>query len=286
MTYSRQDLDRDFPTEQAARKWLFNHRYPQSPTCTHCKRSSKFYLLRSAPAFICGYCRHRTSLLKGTIFEASQTPLRLWYHALYLMATNKAGTSAKQIERELGVTYKTAWRMLNQIRTLMVSTTPLTGVVEVDETFMHPNPFKRSSARMKYGIDARRKGDVVLGIAERGGGVRVFSVPSTGARSLLPIITDTVEDGSTVHTDGYRGYATLKDKGYTHKTTDHGKYQFYTPDSSTQNIENFWSTWKPRMKGTYKHVSSKYLEAYASEYAFRYSYRNSPSIFWELMKRI
>lgn len=288
MKYTLADLAGDFPTDQACLLWLFEHRYGdcRAVFCPSCSRYARYYPLKSKQAFSCANCRHHIFPMQGTIFQGSTTPLKSWFHAIYMLSTNKAGISAKQLERELGVTYKTAWRMNHKIRSLMAETGSFQGEVEIDECYIHPNPFKRSSARRRYGMDARRKGPVVFGIVERGGSVRVWQVKSTGARTLLPIIKDNVQAGSTIHTDGYLGYRSLGKQGYRHYTTDHGANQYYTADSSTQNIENVWSHFKRGVKGVYRHIGEEYVQAYASEYAFRYSHRNDESMFWSLLLRL
>lgn len=232
-------------------------------------------------------CGHQVSPTAGTIFHKSRTPLTDWFHAIYIMSTNKAGTSARQIERELGVTYKTAWRMMHQIRKMMDAPDEmLSDEVEIDETFIHPNTFKRSSARRAYGFDVRRKGEVVFGMVQRDGIVKVFHVKSTGARVLQPLIREHVLEGTIVHTDGYMGYRKLPKMGFEHRWTDHGKGQYYTPDSSTQNIENVWSHFKRGIKGVYRHIGNDYIQAYANEYAWRYNHRNSVNMFWSLMGQV
>jgi hypothetical protein len=206
---------------------------------------------------------------------------------MFVMANTRSGVSAAQVQRETGVTYKCAWRIMHQVRSLMEGPKEkLSGEVEIDETFIHPNPFKRSSARRNYGKDARRKGEVILGIVERGGRAKVWHVRSSGARVILPIIESNVRFGSLIHTDGYWGYATLQRRGYEHRTTNHSVGEFYTPDSSTQNIENLWSHFKRGIRGVYRHVSDRYLQLYAQEYAWRYSHRNAISSFWALMGEI
>jgi hypothetical protein len=203
------------------------------------------------------------------------------------MATSKAGVAATQVQRQLGVTYKTAWRMMHQIRRLMdAQKGQLVGEVEIDETFIHANTFKRSSARKRYGYDARRTGEVVFGMVERGGHVKVWHVKSSGARVLQPIVQEHVAQGTLIHTDGYLGYRRLAKMGFEHRWTDHGKLQFWTPGSSTQNIENVWSHFKRGIRGVYRHIGKQYVQAYANEFAFRYSYRNYPSLFWALMARL
>lgn len=204
------------------------------------------------------------------------------------MATNKAGTSAAQLQRQLGVKYDTAWRMLHAIRSLMAATDkPLEGEVEMDETFIHANTFKRSSALKRYGRDPRRQGEVIFGALQRGGEVKVWHVSGANATTMMPIIKREVSKASLVHTDGLKVYRWgLPRAGYDHRWTDHSKFEFFREDSHTQTIENFWSTFKPRLKGTHKHVSKGYLQLYAQEYAWRYSNRNKPSMFWSLMCRI
>ena len=200
------------------------------------------------------------------------------------MSTHKSGIPAMAIQRHLGVTYKTAWRMGHQIRKMMDAPEGLIdGEVEIDETFMHPNAFKRSSAMKKYGYDVRRRGEVVFGIVQRGGIVKVWHVPSTGVRVLRPIIERNVTYGSTVHTDGAGTYKSLRATGYDHRWTDHGRGEYYREDSYTQNIENFWSHYKRGIKGVYRHIGKGYIQAYGDEFAWRYSNRNKPSMFWSLM---
>lgn len=252
-----------------------------------CQRVTKHYKDRNRRSYSCGVCGKHMHPTAGTIYHRSRVPLTDWFYAVYMMSSNKAGTSAMQIQRELGVTYKTAWRMMHQIRTMMdAPDVPLEDEVEIDETFVHANTFKRSSARKRYGFDARRKGEVVFGIVQRGGSVKVWHVKSTGARVLQPIIRSYVKSGSTIHTDGYLGYRRLPQMGYKHHWTDHSKFQFYTPESSTQNIENVWSHFKRGIKGVYRHIDKKYIQAYANEYAWRYSHRNATSMFWALMEQV
>lgn len=241
--------------------------------------------------YSCGTCGHQVSPLVGTIFEGTKVPLQQWFYAMYLMATNKAGTSAAQLQRELGCKYDTAWRMMHQIRKLMEpSDKLLEGEIEVDESFYHANTYKRSSAVRRYGRDPRRTGQVLFGLLERHSGtVKVYHVATAGERILKPIIQHQVEPGSVIYSDGARAYDRLYHQGYAHYSTNHSKMQWVDkerPHNRTQGIENFWSTWKPRMKGTYKTVSKQHLQRYLDEYAWRYSNRNKPSMFWSLMCRI
>jgi transposase len=287
MKYTIHDLLYDFPDEKSCLIWLFEFRYPEGVLCAKCLMMTKHYLISGRKVFSCGKCGNQINPLLGTIFYKSRVPLRKWFLAIYQIATHKAGVSAKQVQRELGVTYKTAWRMMHEIRKMMGNTPDLLdGEFEIDETFIHPNSFKRSSVRKKYGYDMRRSGEVVFGILQRNGCVRVWHVRGTGVRVLLPIIERSVVYGSTIHTDGYGGYRCLTDTGYNHHWTDHGKGEYWREDSYTQNIENFWSHFKRGIKGVYRHIGKGYIQLYANEYAWRYSNRKRECMFWSLMSRV
>jgi len=278
----------DYPDDASCLRTIVDLLYPDGITCPRCNKITKHYPITGRKVYSCGTCGHHTSPLKGTILEGTKIPLNKWFYAIFLMATNKAGTSAAQLQRELGCKYDTAWRMLHQIRKLMEPPErQLEGEVQIDESFLHANPFKRSSAKKRYTIDARRKGEVLFGMVEpKSGTVKVFHTKSAGVRVLTPLIRQHIKTGTLIHTDGFGAYRKLPVWGYEHRTTNHSIGEYYRADSNTQTIENFWSTWKPRMKGTYKTVSKQHLQLYLDEYAWRYSNRNKPSMFWSLMCRI
>jgi transposase len=287
MKYTIKDLRADFPDDAACLKWLVEYLYPDGIFCRSCDRKTKHYPIKGRKVYSCSGCGHHVSPTAGTIFHKSRTPLTDWFYAIYLMSSNKAGTSAKQIERELGCTYKTAWRMMHQIRKMMEAPDDLlSGDIEVDETYLHPNTFKRSSARRRYGFDARRTGEVIFGIVQRGGMVKVWHVRAPGTRVLLPLIQENVRYGSTVHSDGWNAYKLLPKRGYEHKTTNHSAGIYVDGDNYTQNIENVWSHFKRGIKGVYRHIGKTYVQAYANEYAWRYSNRKRASMFWALMCQI
>lgn len=287
MKYTVKNLRVDFPDEEACLKWLVEYLYPDGITCRKCEKTTKHHKIRGRRVYSCDRCGTQVSPTAGTIFHKSRTPLTDWFYAIWIMSSNKAGTSAKQIERELGVAYQTAWRMMHMIRSMMDAPEGLlTDEVEIDETYIHANSFKRSSARRRYGFDARRKGEIVFGMVQRGGAVKVWHVRSAGARVLQPLIRNNVKYGTLIHTDGYQGYRRLPKLGYEHRWTDHGAGQYYTPDSYTQNIENVWSHFKRGIKGVYRHIGRPYIQLYANEYAWRYSNRNTTSMFWALMGSI
>jgi transposase len=214
--------------------------------------------------------------LKGTIFEKSSTPLLLWFHAIYLFAVSKNGVSAKELQRQLGVTYKCAWRMGHQIRSLMEDYEPLSGVVEVDEVYL--------GARKRHG---RRWGmkAVVVGTVERGGRVVARHVMGNGGQTVIAHVTNSVAPGSTVYSDQYQAYQRLSKLGYTYESVNHSKYEWVRGKTHTNTIEGFWSWLKLPMRGTYRSVSRKHLQKYVNEAAFRY--RKGPrEAFFGLLERV
>jgi transposase len=286
MKYTITQLRADFPDDNACLEWLKDYLYPDGIFCPNDKKITPHHKLKNRRAYSCELCGHHTYPTANTIFHKSTTPLTLWFYAVYLMAQTRAGISAKQLERELGVTYKTAWRMFHQIRKMMADDgQPLGGEVEIDEMYMHPDTRMRSTLRKP---DKRNKGDnpIVFGMSQRGGKVKAKHVKSAGVRVLTPEIQSNVKAGSVVYSDEFQSYNLLYRKGYDHKQIMHMKKIYVDGDIHTQNIENFWSNMKRGVRGVYRHVDAKYLQAYVDEYAFRQSHRNSPSMFWALLGKV
>jgi transposase-like protein len=227
--------------------------------------------------------------MKGTIFEDSATSLRLWFHAIFLMSQTRCGISAKQIERELGVTYKTAWRMANRIRTLLnQDDTILGGTVEADESWVG------GSLRNRHGRGRPKTEELhkvpVFGMAQRArdgrpGRVVAKMVPDTKSRSLLPEVRERVLPASTIYTDEWRSYRALWGMGYEHSRVNHQQGVYVDGDVHTNTIEGFWSLLKRGIGGVYHSVSTKHLQSYLDEYAFRYNHRED-NMFSAFMGRI
>src|SRR5438067_9498904 len=139
--YTINDFNRDFPDDDSCLEWLKDYLYPDGIFCKLCGEVTKHHRVKSRPSYSCDRCGHHEHPMAGTIYQDTRTPLRTWFYATYLMAQTRCGISAKQIERETGVTYKTAWRMFTQIRKLMQDDAEsLNGTVEVDETFVGGKP--------------------------------------------------------------------------------------------------------------------------------------------------
>ena len=282
--FSLRQFKRKYGTHQLCLEAIKELRFPDPFTCPKCKTIQKFYPVKGRTAFACNSCGNHIYPLAGTIFEKSTTPLDLWFFAMYLMVQTRSGTSAKQLERMLGVTYKTAWRMFKQIRMLMADTdgTPLTGTVEMDETFVGG----KAKNRVKLWNADTDKKEVIFGAVERGGKAYLKHVPNTGKWTLLKQIQDHVSTEARVITDEYKSYTQLSRLGYRHEFVNH-KYEYTRGDVYTQNIENVWSHFKRGITGVYRVVSKKYLQAYVDEYAWRYNNRMfGGEMFERLLKQV
>lgn len=259
--------------------------YPDGITCELCEKVTPHYKIRGRKAFACQFCGNHVHILAGTIFEKSKTPLSYWFHAMFLMINTRAGISAKQLERELGVTYKTAWRMNHQIRKLMAETNlvPLDGDVEVDEAYIG-GKFQNRIRGHSQGVQHKQ---VLMGMVKRGGKVYIRHVPSSDRFSLVSQINLLVDPKARIISDEHPAYWQLVREGYKHDSINHGKGEFGRGDVHTNTIENVWSHLKRGIYGVYRQVSKKHLQAYADEYAFRYNHRNSSGVmFFSLLEQV
>jgi transposase len=259
----------EYPDDAACLERVFQSRFSNGVQCEACGLKDSFHRVPNRKFYACS-CGFQISPTAGTIFHKSPTPLKTWFFAMFLMSASKNGVAALELQRQIGVTYKCAWRMCHQIRELMGEELPLfTGTVEVDETYVGG---KRQGKR---GRGAEGK-TIVVAALERGGGVAPFVVSQANAETaenLLAITTD--KEAAKINTDEYGAYHGLKAAGYNHDTVNHSQEQWTKGDVHTQNIEGFWSQMKRSIDGTHHHVSKKHLQAYADEYAFRFNRRRS-----------
>lgn len=288
MKYTISDFRADFPDEEACLVWLKEYLYPDGIYCKIDKKITPHHRMKTRKSWSCEMCGHHVHPTAGTIFHKSTTPLTSWFYAVYLMASTRAGISAKQLERELGVTYKTAWRMFHQIRKMMADDddTNLTGDVEIDEAYIGPNPkWRRASSKVP---NWKHQGEAIIGVVQRDGKAKVKHIGKSTNRAMLPFIEASVSmKDATVYTDQYSVYKNLYWQGYTHKTINHSQGDYVRGTTHTQNVENLWSNMKRGIKGVYRHVDPKYLQAYADEYAFRYSHRNDfQPMFWSILGNV
>lgn len=262
---------RRFGTNDKCLEIIKDLKYPKGVFCESCKEVTKFYKIEGRQVYQCT-CHFQISPLAGTILEKTTTPLQYWFYAIFLMAMTRSGISAKQLQRELGVTYKTAWRMFKQIRMLMADTsgTPLDGIIEADETFVGG---KGKNRAYEWRSLEEKPKEILMGMVARGGKVYMKHIPNTGKWTLLKQIKDNVSPRARIYTDDYRGYIGVKYYGYEHDSVNHSAGEYVRGEVHTQNIDNVWSHLKRGIFGVYRVVSSKYLQAYADEFGWRYNNR-------------
>jgi len=273
-----------FPSDDSCLEHLFDVRFGQGHECPKCKREAKWYRIQAEQAFSCQWCGHHIHPMVGTIFEKSRTPLQLWFYAVFLFTTSKHGVSGKELQRQLGVTYKTAWRMARLIRDHMAAVdgeAPIGGagkVVEVDETFV---------GGKTSGMDWAKRKTVVMGMIERDGDAILTVVPGRKREDLMPEIHQNIAPGTEIHTDELGSYRGAQMAEYTHKTVNHSQGEYAKPDgTSTNQIESFFNHLKKSIAGTHTSVSSKYLECYVKEFEYRFNRRMRPqTMLSELLSR-
>ena len=205
-----------YGTDYDCLKEIVNIKYPDGIFCKKCKVIMRHYLLKTRPVLSCSKCYTQTYPLKGTIFQHSTTPLKLWFYAFFVMIHSKDGISAKSLQRQLGVSYKTSWRMLHQIRGLMKDTSGnlLKGTVEVDETWVGGKSFLRGKQWWSNWKEIPKV--TVMGFVERGGRVRTTIIDDTSRWALTKHIKANIDPTATVMSDQHHGYQKLDQDGYKH----------------------------------------------------------------------
>lgn len=278
-------FQQEFPDDEACLKRIMIERYGGTKlVCPKCGVLSKFYRMTSERGYVCQHCGHHLHPTVGTPMERSRTPLHKWFYAMHLFASSRHGVSAKELQRQLGVTYKTAWRMAHEIRKYMAEIDgewPLDGDVEADETYVGG---RKSGGKRGRGSPNKT---VVFGMLERGGDLIAKVVPDVRKRTLHPLVFENVEPGSTVHTDELRSYRGLDRIGYFHRTVNHGVGEYVNRDSHVNSLEGFWARLKLSIRGTHVHVSAKHLQKYVKEFEYRHNRRKrTAAIFADLVANL
>ena len=276
--YTLMDFMREFPDDATCLGWLWRNRFSKDgkrATCTKCNAKRVFERYETSQqrqSWTCTGCGHHLHPTAGTIFHKSSTSLHLWFYAMYLMTSTRCSISAKQLEQELGVTYKTAWRMAFLIRKELMQQGdgPFTNgqPIEVDETYIGGLDHGRWGRP-----GATSKKSPVLGIVQRKGQVAAVTVENVKAATVMPHIIEKALPKSTIYTDEYRTYNTLKKRGFEHRRIRHSEKIYVSGDVHTNTIEGFWSLVKRGIGGVYHAVSKKHLQGYLNEYAWRYNHR-------------
>lgn len=289
MKFTINDFKRDYSTEEQCLERLFQLKYGKLEACPNCGDvNAKFKRVPKRRSYWCTECNYQLYPTAGTVFEKSTTPLTHWFYSIFLFTTTRNGVAAKELERQLGVTYKTAWRMAKQIRTLMANSDVgiLSGEVIVDETFVGPQEkFKHFNKKKKGGGYVNKT--PVFGMMEKGTNkiiTKVMKVEEIDGIHLTPILKKSIDKDSTIVTDGFTGYKQLSTHFKAHEVVNHFKKQYVNKNGfTTNNLEGFWSSMKRMIRGTHIHVSTKYLDLYVAETSFRYMNRNKPETLFNLI---
>lgn len=283
--YTISQFKAEFPNEDACLNRVFELTHGHGKPCPNCHRKVIYRKMKNRKCYQCNKCYKQLYPCAGTIFEKSSTPLTYWFYAMFLFTHSKNGISACELKRQLGVTYKTAWRMLKQIRSLIKENkATLSGYIELDETFVGGKNKNRHYDKKIEGSQGRSFKDKtpVFGMLQRGGNVYAYVVPNTKASSLMPIAMTKIAKGSTVYTDEWEAYNPMN-KDYNREFVFHRRGEYAVGNCTTNRIENFWSVLKRTINGSYIRVSPKYLQLYVNECAFRYNNRTNKHIFKELL---
>ena len=275
---------REFPDDAACLEWLWRERFSpdgQHAHCPKCDREREFkkYDAKGRHSWTCTGCGHHISVTAGTIYHKSSTSLHLWFHAMFLMASTRCGISAKQLEREIGTNYKTALRMFHLIRKELMEQDdgPLSGEVEVDETFMGGrlrNADRRAAAKagIRQGPYTKPR-TIVFGVAERHGRIRATIIPDSRAKTVQGKIREYVLPETLIYTDEYQGYASIGERGYRHRRIRHIAKVYVEGDVHTQTVDAFFGMLKDAIRGVHHGVSERWLPGYINEYVWRWNNR-------------
>jgi transposase len=267
MRYTIKQFQAQFSDDNACLQYIFDQRFGAEYTCKKCNKKGQYYKVSNRKSYACS-CGEQVNPTAGTIFHKSETKLTLWFFAIFLMSQSKNGVSAKELERHLGVTYKTAWRINKQVRKLM-SQKPsmLDGTIEADATYIG------GKRRMKQKFDNKTP---VLGLVQRKGAVIANTSYGENTFTVIPLVRENVAIGSSIMSDEHAAYKKVLHYGYDHSYIKHIDKEYVRGNIHTNTIEGFWSQMKRSIDGTYHMVSPKYLQSYLDEFVYRYNHRYTP----------
>lgn len=281
MSYILKEFNQQFPNDSACLDFMFKARWPKGCVCPECGKKDCFHPIEKRRSYSCAWCGHQVYPTAGTIFHKSSTSLTSWFFAIFLMSASKNGVAAKELQRQIGVTYKTAWRMNHEIRKLMADGKPgkLMGIVEADETYhggVRPGKRGRGAAGKTP----------IIGLVERGGKVIAKVVDAVTTNNVFTNITQNVDRSAALYSDELAVYRYAPKWGYKHRKVNHGDKEYVRGEVHTNTIEGFWSQLKRSVNGTHHFISSKHLQKYVDEFSFRYNHRKADAIFPILSDRL
>lgn len=266
--FSYCDFEDKYPNEDSCLEEVFLLRFGSIKYCNKCGAETKFYKVKKRKCYACKHCGFQIYPLVGTVFQKSHIPLKSWMFVIYLFSISKHGVSASEVQRHIGVSYKTAFRMCHLIRSLMAQpNTKLEGVVEADEAYLGGEMILLGDKRYW------KNKSTILGAIERNGETRAALASGASSTTAIPFLRSKVLAGATLYTDDSPIYRKTT-AHYYHDTVNHVRHQYAKGVVHTNTIEGFWSHLKRSIRGTYHGVSAKYLHLYLDEVVFRHNNRD------------
>jgi transposase-like protein len=266
------ELLRMFPDDDTAERWFEQQRWPDGLACPNCGCMRIVRTTHPTMPLRCKDCRKFFSVKKGTVMESSKLGFQTWAIVTYMATTNLKGVSSMKIHRELGITQKAAWHLIQRVREAFSGNAPLLGgTVEIDETYVGGKERNRHASKRTYGRGTQGK-TAVMGAKERDGKVVARPIGVEPGETFAGFVLQTVKVGETVYTDEHRGYQRLE-RCYTHEAVKHSAGEYVREQVHTNGIESFWAMMKRGIVGVYHHVSKKHLHRYVNEFTGRHNIR-------------